>query len=145
MRRHCIAMHEEIRQAIRAVLVLAQRAMNGDGSVALPLERAMQKLAYSVRRHVVAEQRDTDEALQQLETWAADRRQLLVADHERELEAVFNVEYYGSHLAMAQDAAAIANELLESLRHEEEVALPAEPVAGAAYTPQQASARGEPT
>jgi hypothetical protein len=43
---------------------------------------------------------------------------------EREVEAVFNVEHYGSHLAMAQDAACIAEALHEALLHEEDVGLP---------------------
>ena len=32
MREHSLAMHDDIRRAIRAVLELSQRAMNGDGS-----------------------------------------------------------------------------------------------------------------
>ena len=130
MRDHCLAMHEEIRRSIGVVLELAERAMKGDGTVALPLERAMQELAYSVRRHVVAEERDADKTLQRLEAWSDEQRRLLAADHEKEVEAVSNVEYYGSHLAMAKDAAGIASELLTLLRHEEETALPADPLAG---------------
>ncbi len=125
MREHSLAMHDDIRRAIRAVLELSQRAMSGDGSVAEALERAMQELAYSVRRHVVAEQRDADQT-SPFGALGEKSRRLLAADHEKEVEAVFNVEYYGSHLAMAQDAASIANELLAALQHEEQVSLPPE-------------------
>ncbi len=126
MREHSLAMHDDIRRAIRAVLELSQRAMKGDGTVAEALERAMQELAYSVRRHVVAEQRDADQPSKLLGPLGEKSRRLLAADHEKEVEAVFNVEYYGSHLAMAQDAASIANELLAALQHEEQVSLPPE-------------------
>jgi hypothetical protein len=121
MRAHALALHADIRAQVERVLKLSGEVRNAEATVALELAKAMQELAYTVRRHVVAEEREAAEVEKKLNHWGAARLALLNKDHERELSAVFNVEYYGSHLAMAEDAAAIASEILSALQHEERV------------------------
>jgi hypothetical protein len=117
----CAPLHRGIRDEIRRVLELAERTVGHDDAACLELARAMSGLASSVRRHVAAEQHDVLPLLERLDAWGEQRRRHLELEHERELDAVFNVDYYGSHLAMAADAASIARALLQSLRVEEEL------------------------
>ncbi len=119
MRAHALALHADIRAKIERVLDLSRRVRSADSTVALELTKSMQELAYAVRRHVVAEERDAAEIEKKLDRWGAARLALITKDHDRELAAVFNVEYYGSHVAMAEEATAIASEILNALQHEE--------------------------
>jgi hypothetical protein len=120
-----LALHEGIRRAIARVLELGQGVKLGDHACCLPLTDAMKELAYEVRRHVAAEQADVMPLLAEVDAWGNERQDQLKRDHEAEIEAVFNVDYYGSHLAMADEATAIAHKLLRALKHEEDVVLSA--------------------
>lgn len=121
MRAHALALHADVRAQVAQVLALSKQVHTADAAAALEFEKAMQELAYTVRRHVVAEEREAAEVEKKLNRWGAARLALLGKDHDRELAAVFNVEYYGSHVAMAEAATAIAGEILSALDHEERV------------------------
>jgi hypothetical protein len=118
----CEPLHREIRGEIRRVVDLATRAKHHrehDLEACLELTRAMQELALAVRRHIAVEQRDLLPVLERLDAWGADRKRHIEEEHEREIEAVFNVDYYGSHHAMAADASSIARALVAALDREE--------------------------
>ena len=118
----CLPLHQEIRRDLRHVLELANQAkhhIEDDLDACLELTRAMEALALAVRRHVAIEQRDLLPLLDRLDAWGAERKRHVEEEHAREIEAVFNVDYYGSHHAMAADASAIARSLLAALESEE--------------------------
>jgi hypothetical protein len=112
------ALHEEIRARIAAVLELARRVRQADASAAMLLTRAMRDLASSVRRHVVAEERDLASLLGALGP-DVELRGPLALEHTHELEAVLGVDYYRSHGAMAEDARSVALRLEAALATEE--------------------------
>ncbi len=116
----CDPLHAEIRSIIRRVLDLTGRVKHHEDEAALALTDAMRDLALAVRRHVAAEQSELLPHLGTLDAWGAQRKAHIVEEHGRELEAVFNIDYYGSHLAMAEDASSIARALLRALKHEED-------------------------
>jgi len=116
----CDPLHAEIRRTIRRVLDLTGRVKRHEDDAALALTDAMRDLALVVRRHVAAEQSELLPHLGSLDAWGAQRQEHIEKEHARELEAVFNIDYYGSHLAMAEDASSIARTLLRALKHEED-------------------------
>jgi hypothetical protein len=84
------------------------------------LTDAMRDLALVVRRHVAAEQCELLPHLTALDAWGPQRGEHIAEQHKRELEAVFDIDYFGSHLAMADAASAIARTLLRAMKHEED-------------------------
>ena len=90
----------------------------------------MQDLALAVRRHVAIEQRDLLPLLERLDAWGKERKRHIEEEHEREIAAVFNVDYYGSHHAMAADAFSIARALVAALDSEEADLRDADDVSG---------------
>lgn len=123
VRARCLAMHHEIREAIRKVLELASQVKHREGDHALGLTVAMKELGLAVRRHVAEEQCALAGWLEHLEPTPGLRRRTLIEAHASEIDAIFNVDYYGSHLAMAEEAPAIAKALLAALAREERVVL----------------------
>ena len=119
VRERCRAMHHDIREAIRKVLSLASQVKHREGDHALDLAGAMKELGLTVRRHIAEEQCALSAWLERLEPAPGSRRRALIEAHASEIDAVFNVEYYGSHLAMAEDAPAVARALLAALSQEE--------------------------
>lgn len=113
------AMHEDIRMRIVAVLELAGRVKQSDANAAMLLTKAMRELAASVRRHVTAEERELGPRIDALEPRLAELRNHLAVEHANELGAIFQVDYYGSHRAMAEDARAVALQLEAALSTEE--------------------------
>lgn len=122
-RDNALALHEDIRSALRTTLELANRVHQADSDAERALPQAMKDLAYAVRKHVAAEQAELIPVLEKIDAWGPDRRVSLQKDHAKEVEAVWDVDYFPSHQQMADAVRGIARALLKALRHEESTVL----------------------
>ncbi|MBL9028708.1 MAG: hypothetical protein JNL21_41330 [Myxococcales bacterium] len=114
------ARHDEIRANVERVRELARRTSAGEGSAAMALADAMTALALQVRRSVADERSSLRPHLDRMRG-AEQRKDRLERDLQAEIEAIWNVDYYGSHLAMAADAEDIASGVLAALRDEDQL------------------------
>lgn len=115
-----LARHDEIRKNVGLVLDLARRTKHGEEEACLALAEAMKALALEVRRSVAAEESTLGPHLARL-YGGAEQRERLERDLQAEIEAIWNIDYYGSHLAMAAEASAIASGILAALSDEDEL------------------------
>jgi hypothetical protein len=132
VRKEALALHDEVRTAMREALKLATRIQRGDHSASTDLRARTAELGAALRKHAAVEEHDLGPVLQTLDSWGFVRREKLEAIHDeqhrawRAAEATFRHPGEGSREAaitqtveLARAVQQLVRSVLRSVRWEE--------------------------
>lgn len=143
-REEALALHSELRAALREALVHAARVQHGELAAREPLRQAARALVEASRKHLAAEERDLTPLVQAIDAWGDVRRQRLEQAHALERESVAEVsaalstaqeDVQTERLIRALDG--LARHLLPSLRSVERDVLDPDVLRDDALVPDQ--------